>query len=126
MKIVKIIVVFVKVFYDTICIALLARNISTITCTYTKRVERRRIKYQREEVGIKAGSVGKIVEEPEEIDSNMVKMKYERLLKRPETKKHGTRKPTAKMGGLPEERPETGRGRGQVDEKGNNNDQWKI
>ena len=52
-----------------------------------KRVERRRIKYLREEVGTKACIVGKIVKSRMKWGEHMVRMKDERLPKICETKK---------------------------------------
>ena len=57
------------------------------------RVERRRMKDLREEVGTKACIVGKIVKSRMKWARHMVRMKYDKLPKRSETKKHdGCRK----------------------------------
>ena len=52
-----------------------------------KRVERRRMKYLREEVGTKACIVGKIVKSRMKWAGHMVRMKDDKLPKRSETKK---------------------------------------
>ena len=79
------------------------------------RVERVRMKDLREEVGIKTCIVCKIVKSRMKWTGHMVRMKYERLPKIPETKKDARRwqkttKTTAKMGGLFEQRSDKGRG----------------
>ena len=57
-----------------------------------KRVERRRMKDLREEVGTKACIVGKIVKSRMKWAGHMVRMKDDKLPKRSETKKQGFRK----------------------------------
>ena len=52
-----------------------------------RRVERRRMKYMREDVGTKVCIVGKIVKSRIKLAGHMVRMKYDKLPKRAETKK---------------------------------------
>ena len=73
-----------------------------------KRVERRRMKDLREEVGTKACIVGKIVKSRMKWAGHMVSMKDEILPKR-SRRLRKTRNTAAKMGGLCEERCEKGR-----------------
>ena len=76
----------------------------------------------REEVGTKAFIVGKIVKSRIKWAGHMVRMKYDKLPKRAETNMHEcsrkTRKTTAKMGGLCEERSEKGRVGRKMERKG--------
>ena len=76
----------------------------------------------REEVGTKACIVGKIVKSRMKWAGHMVRMKDDKLPKRARDKEarrfQKTRKTTAKMGGLCEERPEKGRGGRKMERKG--------
>ena len=87
-----------------------------------RRVERRRMKYLREEVGTKACIVGKLVKSRMKWAWHMVRMKDDKLPKKSRDKEarrfQKTRKTTAKMGGLCEERSEKGRGGRQIERKG--------
>ena len=75
----------------------------------------------RHEVGTKACVVGKRVKSRMKLAGHAVRMKEERSPKRSETRNRRlqtTRKTTAKMGGLCEERSKKGRGGRKVERKG--------
>ena len=72
----------------------------------------------REEVGTKACIVGKIVKSRMKWAEHMVRMKDEKIRDKEARRLQKTRKTTAKMGGLCEERFEKGRGGRKVERKG--------
>ena len=84
------------------------------------RIERRRMKDLREEVGTKACIVGKLVKSRIKWAGHMVRMKDEQLPKKRDKEARRfqkTRKTTTKMGWLREERSEKGRGGRKVERK---------
>ena len=86
-----------------------------------RRVERRRMKDQWEEVETKACIVCRIVKSRMTWAGHMVRMKDDKLPKNVRDKEarrfQKTRKTTAKMGGMCDERSEKGRGRRHVERK---------
>ncbi len=85
-------------------------------------MERRRMKYIREEVGPKHCIVGKIVKSRMKWAGHMVRFIDEKITEKIRVKEairfKKTRKTTAKMGGLREEISEKGRGGRKVERKG--------
>ena len=84
-----------------------------------KRLERRRMKDMREEVGTKASIVGKIVKSRTKWDFRIKRWEISEKSRDKGTRRlQKTRKTTAKMGGLCEERYKKGRGGRKVERKG--------